>query len=126
MNLRYPEENPPPTNARHPDVRDDSRVPPFASGSLDVDGDGFREFLPEALVLGVGELQRERVRPRGELDRPLLLGLPVVQMRGVERDRLALLDVPLRIVHDHVVVAGALLEPVRRGGELVTLDAESR
>ena len=65
------------------------------------------------------------MRPGLELDGGLLLGLTVVQVGGVEGDGIALLDVPLGIVHHDVVVSRALLKTLSGGGNLVALDPHS-
>ena len=81
--------------------------------SLDVHGDGFGKFLPERSVLGVGELEREGVRPGLELHRALLLRLTEVQVGGVEGNLDSLLDVSPLLVHDDVV-AGPSCRPSLR------------
>ena len=73
-------------------------------------------------MLGVGELEREGVRPGLELDRGLLLRLTVVQVGGVEGNLGSLVDVPPRLVHDDVVVAGPFLQALARGRQLVSDD----
>ena len=67
-------------------------------------------------MVGVRELERQGVRPGLELHRRLLLRLTVVQVRGVERDRLALLY-ESAVDHD-VMVPRALLQALRSGRNL--------
>ena len=74
-------------------------------------------------MLGVGELEREGVRPGLEFHRALLLRLTEVQVGGVEGNLDSLLDVSPLLVHDDVVVAGPLLQALARGRQLVSDDA---
>ena len=67
-------------------------------------------------MVGVGELERQGVRSGLELHRRLLLRLTVVQVRGVEGDRLTLLDVAT--VHHDVMVSRTLLETISGGRNL--------